>query len=82
MANEFFWTGLLPSADTVFEGIIGGIEVLSIPEEEFVCFLSMQVPEYLQPINLPQRIEIVFTYLILILCHGFYSTEDLKLYNC
>lgn len=39
MADEFSWTGLLPNADSASEGIMGGIEALSIPEG-FVCFLK------------------------------------------
>lgn len=47
-ADEFSWTGLLPSAHNTSEGIRGGIEMLSIPRG-FGCILNMQLPAYSQP---------------------------------
>lgn len=58
---------------------MGGIEVLSIPGG-FVCILSMQLPE--QPtVDMPKRVETVFTNLVPILCQDFDSIENCKFYN-
>lgn len=54
---------------------MGGIEALSIPRG-FVRILSMQLPEYPWPPNMPKGVEIVFTNLVRILCQGFDSIKD------
>lgn len=50
--------------------------------EGSVCIISMQLPEYPQPMYMPKEVGIVFTNLDLILCQSIDSIKDGKFHTC
>lgn len=78
--GRWILTGLLPMVDNTLEGVTGGVEGINIPEGS-VCIISMQLPEYPQPIYMPKEVGIVFTNLVLILCQSMDSIKDGKFHT-